>query len=132
VPDFRLPPWKVLGQTPIKTPHPHTQLPIYIGHYNIYLNEMTGDHGRDIMVVGFQHPHLIGWEKKMQVSQTRISTLHYAAMYKNGRWDIYRVKANSEKFRVEFGQHGRPLNVHIAFTLEIGNEIIFTFPYLII
>lgn len=132
VPDFRMPPWKVLGQAPIRVPHPHTQLPIYAGHYNIYLNETTGDHGRDIMILGFHYPHLMGWEKRIPVSQTKISTLHYAAMYRDGKWNVYRVKANSEKFEIEFGQHNRPLNIHVVFTLEIGEEITFSFPYLVI
>jgi hypothetical protein len=132
VPDFRLPPWKPLGHTPIRALHPRTQLPIYIGHYNLYLNEATGDHGRDVMIIGFAHPHLIGWEKKILVSPTKISTLHYVAMYQDGRWYINRIKANSDNFRIDFNQHNQPINIHVVFTLEIGNEITFTFPYLII
>jgi len=132
IPDFRMLPWKYIAQAPIKTAHPRTQLPMYLGHYNVYLNEKTGDHGRDIMIIGFRHPYLIGWEKKIQVSPTNIKTLHYAAIYNDGKWNISRVKANSEKFEIEFNHLNQPINIHVKFILEIGEEITYSFPYLII
>lgn len=131
VPDFRIFPWRLYDRVINKIEHPQKPgVAVWVCHYDIYLNERTGEIGHQIRIASYQTASFTCWEKKIIIND-REKKLYYIGIYQNGKWEVYRVENNLGKFKIGFAESGKVQNISVSFRLLIDEEITFTFAYLL-
>jgi hypothetical protein len=131
VPDFRILPWRFYDRVVYKISHPAKPgTDVWVCHYDIYLNERTGELGHQTIIASYRTASFTCWEKKIIIDD-REKKLCYVGIYRNGKWEVYRVENNLGKFKVDCAENGKLNNISVSFRLLIDEEITFTFAYLI-